>query len=116
MPSHLCVPRHDAIVDVVRRALRRGGLPSTKEPGLAVLHASAMGPRPPGGARGHLLFSLEGQQCVGDVSVIHPGSATYCAAAVKTNGGMRTNVPVPQVRSRLLPVCAPHSGDLRPPW
>jgi hypothetical protein len=24
---------------------------------------------------------------VGDVSVIHPGSATYCAAAAKTDGG-----------------------------
>jgi hypothetical protein len=80
-------------VDVVRRALRSGGLPSTKEPGLAVLHPSAMGPRPPGGARGHLVVSLEGQQCVGDVSVIHPGSATYCAAAAKTDGGMRTKRP-----------------------
>jgi hypothetical protein len=93
MPSHLCVLHHDAIVDVVRSALRRGGLPSTKEPGLAVLHASVMGPRPPGGARRHLLFSLEGQQCLGDVSVIQPGSATYCAAAARTNGGMRTKRP-----------------------
>jgi hypothetical protein len=81
------VLRHDEIVDVVRRELRRGGLPSTKEPGLAVLHPSAMGPRPPAGARGDLLFSLEGKQCVGDVSVIHLGSATYCAAAAKTDGG-----------------------------
>jgi hypothetical protein len=47
--------RHDEIVEVVRRALRRGGLPSTKEPGLAILHPSALGgPQPP---------ASEGQQC-----------------------------------------------------
>jgi hypothetical protein len=86
-PNALRVLHHDEIVDVVRRALRRGGLPSTKEPGLVVLHPSAMGPRPPAGARGDLLFSLEGEQSVGDVSVIHPGSATYCAAAATTGGG-----------------------------
>jgi hypothetical protein len=86
-PNALRVLRHDEIVDVVRRALHRGVLPSTKEPGLAILHARALGPRPPAGARGDLLFSLEGQQCVGDVSAIHPGSATYCAAAEKTDGG-----------------------------
>jgi hypothetical protein len=38
-------------------------------------------------ACGDLLFSLEGQQCVGDVSVIHPGASTYCAVAAKTDGG-----------------------------
>jgi hypothetical protein len=43
--------------------------------------------RPPASASENLLFSLEGQQCVGDVPVIHPGSATYCAAASKTDGG-----------------------------
>jgi hypothetical protein len=68
MPSHapnaLRVLRNDEIVDVVRHALRRGGLHSTKEPGLAILQPRALGPRPPAGARGDLLFSLEGQQCV----------------------------------------------------
>jgi hypothetical protein len=68
-PHKLRVLRHDEIVDVVRRALWRGVLPSTKEPGLAVLHPRPTGPRPPPGARGDLLFSLEGQQCLSDVSV-----------------------------------------------
>ena len=83
----LRVLRHDEFVDVVRRALRRGGVPSTKEPGLAVLHPRAAGPRPPAGARGDLLFSLEGEQCVGDVTVVHPGAITYCRVAATTDGG-----------------------------
>jgi hypothetical protein len=78
---------HDEIVDGVRRALRRGGIPSTKEPRLAVLHPQPAGLRPPTGACGDLLLSLEGQQCMGDVSVIHPGASTYCAVAAKTDGG-----------------------------
>jgi hypothetical protein len=44
-----------------------GGLPSTKEPGLTVLHQQATGPRPPTGKHRDLLFSLEGEQCVGDI-------------------------------------------------
>jgi hypothetical protein len=55
-----------------------------------VLHPQPMGLRPPTGARRDLLFSLEGQQCVGDVSVIHPGASTYCAVAAKTDGGAAT--------------------------
>jgi hypothetical protein len=31
-----------------------------------------------------------GKQCVGDVSVIHPGSATVCSAAAKTDSGAAT--------------------------
>jgi hypothetical protein len=52
-----------------------------------VLHPQPAGLRPPTGARGDLLFSLEGQQCAGDVFVIHPGASTYCAVASKTDGG-----------------------------
>jgi hypothetical protein len=52
-----------------------------------VLHPQPAGLRPPTGARGDLLFSLEGQQCVGEVSVIHPGASTYFAVAAKTDGG-----------------------------
>jgi hypothetical protein len=87
-PNALRVLRHDDIVDVVRRMLRRGGVPWTKEPRLPVLHSQ--GPssaRPPAGARANLLFSLEGEQWVGDVSIIHPGAATYRAATAQTDGG-----------------------------
>jgi hypothetical protein len=42
--------------------------------------------RPPAGARCDLLFSLEGEQWVGGVSIIHPRAATYCAAAAQTDG------------------------------
>jgi hypothetical protein len=62
-PHKLHVLHHDEIVDV-RRALRRGGVPSTKDPGLTVLHPQPAGLWPPTGARGDLLFSLEEQQCV----------------------------------------------------
>jgi hypothetical protein len=92
MPSHAIPPKHCACWAMMKSwtlcAARcaEGGLPSTKEPGLAVL-PSAIGPRPPAGRCGDLLFSLEGQQCVGDVSVIHPGSVTYCTVAAKTDGG-----------------------------
>jgi hypothetical protein len=55
-----------------------------------VLHPQPAGLQPPTGARGDLLFSLEGQQCVGDVSVIHPGASTYCAVAAKTDGSTAT--------------------------
>jgi hypothetical protein len=59
----------------------------TKEPGLAVLHPQPAGTRPPPRARGDLLFSLEEQQCVGDISVVHPGASRYCAATATTDGG-----------------------------
>jgi hypothetical protein len=52
-----------------------------------VLHPQPAGLRPRTRARRDLLFSLEGQQCLGDVSVIHPGASTYCVVAAKTNGG-----------------------------
>jgi hypothetical protein len=55
-----------------------------------MLHPQPAGLQPPTGARGDLLFSLEGQQCVGGVSVIHPGASTYCAVAAKTDGGAAT--------------------------
>jgi hypothetical protein len=90
-PNPLRVLHHDDIIEVVRRMLRRGGVPSTKEPRLTVLHIQ--GPssaRPPAGARGDLPFSLEGDQWIGDVSIIddiHPGVATYRAAAAQTDGG-----------------------------
>jgi hypothetical protein len=84
-----------------------------------------MGPRPPAGARGDLLIFLEGEQCVGNVSVIHPGlpgqGLPHAARQLLQRptrapllGGMRTERP--SIRSGLLPVRAPHSGDLRPPW
>jgi hypothetical protein len=37
-------------------------------------------------SRGDLLFSLEGEQWVGDVSIIQPGAATHRAAAAQTDG------------------------------
>jgi hypothetical protein len=89
VPHKLRVLCHDEIVDV-RRALQRGGVPSTKEPSLTVLHPQLAGLQPPTGSHGDLLFSPEGQQCVGDVSVIHPGASTYCAVAAETDGGAAT--------------------------
>jgi hypothetical protein len=83
-----------AVLSSARRTLRtpspalrcgRGEVPWTKEPGLAVLHPRPAGLRPPTGACRYLLLSLEGQQCVGDVSVIHPGASTYSAVAAKTD-------------------------------
>jgi hypothetical protein len=65
--------------------LRKGGWPSTKEPGLAVLLPQMA--EPPAGAQGNLLFPLKGEQCVGDVSVMHSESATHCALAEKTDDG-----------------------------
>jgi hypothetical protein len=57
---------------------------------------------------------------VGDVSVIHPGSATVCSAAAKTDSGAAAlrdaDKITSEVRSGLLPACAPHIGDLQPPW
>jgi hypothetical protein len=67
--------------------LRRGGVPWTKEPRIPVLHIQ--GPslsRPPAGAGGNLLFSLVGEKWIGDVSITHPGAATYRAAAAQTDG------------------------------
>jgi hypothetical protein len=43
--------------------------------------------RPPEGARKDLLSSLEGEQCIGNVSIMHPGAATYRTAAAQTDGG-----------------------------
>jgi hypothetical protein len=80
------VLRHDEIMEFVRGVLLKGGVPSTKEPGLAVLHPQPAGSRPPSGPRRDLLFSLEGHQCVGDVSAIHPGASTCCAVVAKTDG------------------------------
>jgi hypothetical protein len=65
--------------------LRKGGWPSTKEPGLTVLRPQMAGP--PAGAQGNLVFPVKGEQCVGDVSVMHSGSATHCALAEKTDDG-----------------------------
>jgi hypothetical protein len=78
-PNALRVLHHDDIIEDVRRMLRRGGVPSTKEPRLAVLHIQ--GPssaRPPAGARGDLPFSLEGEQRIGDVSIIDDGYPPGC--------------------------------------
>jgi hypothetical protein len=80
--------RHDDIVGVVRRVLRSGSAALTKEPRLSVLHTK--GPSsacPPAGARGGLLFSLEGKQYVSDVSIIQPEAATYRAATAQTDVG-----------------------------
>jgi hypothetical protein len=120
-PNALRVLRHDDIVDVVRRMLRRGGVPSTKEPRLPVFQLQ--GPssaRPPAGARGDLLFSLEGEQWVGDVSIIHPGAATYRAAAAQTDGSSAArrcgkDVPIPEVWTGLLPLRSPDGRDLWAP-
>jgi hypothetical protein len=85
-PNALRVLRHDDMVDVLHM-LRRGGVPSTKEPRLPVLHIQgSSSARPPAGARGDLLFSLEGEQWVGGVSITQPGAATYRAAAAQTDG------------------------------
>jgi hypothetical protein len=80
--------RHHDIMDVVHCMLRWGGVPSTKEPRLLVLHIQ--GPssaRPPAEARGALLFSLEGEQWIADVSILHSRAATYRDAAAQTDGG-----------------------------
>jgi hypothetical protein len=118
-PNALRVLRHDDIMDVVRHMLRRVGVLSTKEPKLPVLHLQ--GPssaRPPAGARGDLLFSLEGKQWIGDVSIVLPGAATYFAAAAQTDGGAaahRDDVSIPVLWTRLLPLCAPEGRDLWAP-
>jgi hypothetical protein len=63
------VLRHDKLVEVVRRAMRRGGVTSSTEPLLAALQP---GPRirlPRAEARGDILYVLINELQVGDVSV-----------------------------------------------
>jgi hypothetical protein len=78
------VLRHDKLVDVVRRGMRRGGVTSSKEPLLAALQP---GPRihlPRAEPRGDILYVLTNELQVGDVSVVHPGAARYRRAAAAT--------------------------------
>jgi hypothetical protein len=78
--------RHDKLVEVVRRAMRRGGVTSSKEPLLAALQP---GPRirlSRAEARGDILYVLTNELQVGDLSVVHPGAARYCRAAAATPG------------------------------
>jgi hypothetical protein len=82
------------------------------------------GMRPPPGKRGDLLCSLEGQQSVCDVSVIHAGLGHLCAARRQQrqtaalpwpHGGTERRLPCTEDMVRGATVRAPHSGDLRPP-
>jgi hypothetical protein len=68
--------RHDNVLEVVRRVMRRAGIASTEEPFLAPLQrndASSVAHLP---ARGDVLLVLDGKLCVGNVSVIHPSAPT----------------------------------------
>jgi hypothetical protein len=78
--------RYDKLVEVVRRAMRRAGVTSSKESLLAALQT---GPRirlPRAEARGDILYVLTNELQVGDVSVVHPGAERYRRAAAATPG------------------------------
>jgi hypothetical protein len=76
-PNVLRVLRHDKLVEVVRRAMRQGGVTSSKEPRIRLPRAKA---------RGDILYVLTNELQVGDVSVVHPGAARYRRAAAATPG------------------------------
>jgi hypothetical protein len=73
--------RHDKLVTVVRRAMHRGGVTSSKEPLLAALQPGLRIRLPCAEARGDILHVLTNELQVGDVSVVHPGAARYRRAA-----------------------------------
>lgn len=94
--NRLTTMRHDAIRDVMRDALRRAGIGSSLEPGLAALHREAQGPegdgvrRPRcsvGDSRGDILAVLDGAQTVYDVVVVHPGCKSHRKVASEVVGG-----------------------------
>jgi hypothetical protein len=88
------VLRQDKLVEVVCRAIRRGGVTSSKEPLLAALQP---GPRirlPRAEAPGDILYVVTNELQVGDVSVVHPGEAWYrWAAASQRDAKMRAQYP-----------------------
>jgi hypothetical protein len=72
----------------VRPMLCREGVAPTKKPRLPVLHTQ--GPssaRPPPGAHGDPLFSLQDEQCICDVPIIPPGAINYPSPAAHAHGG-----------------------------
>ena len=93
IPTELRTNRHDHIVEVVRRACRRAGYSTTREPLLRALQrrAASAGERArqrsaPQDARGDLLVTLDQRMHVGDVSIIHPACSTYRAKAAEEDG------------------------------
>jgi hypothetical protein len=78
-PMHRVLP-HDGLVEVVRRAMRRGGVTSSKEPLLAAMQSGPRTRLPRAKAWGDILYVLANKLQVGDVSV-HPGAARYRRAA-----------------------------------
>jgi hypothetical protein len=112
------VLRHDKLVEVVRRAMRQGGVTSSKEPLLAALQP---GPRihlPRAQARGDIIYVLTNELQVGDVSGVHPGTARYRRAAAATPGAAaaqrtpRSGHGTARMSGR-IPLHAPLRGDLR---
>ena len=92
----LATARHDAIVRVLARALRRAGIAATVEPHMSqfggVPTAAQLrrrrGPVDDGAddARGDIVCFLGGENVVVDVSVIHVLAASYLAAASAREG------------------------------
>jgi hypothetical protein len=126
-PSALRVLRHDNLVEVVRRAMRRGGVSSSKEPLLAALQSGALAHAraPRLNARGDILFVLDAELCVADVSIIHPGASTYRQAAAATAGAaaaIRDTAKRAQYRTgelsayRFVPLSAETFGRLGKPF
>jgi hypothetical protein len=82
-PNALRVLGHDKLVEVVR-AMCRGGDTSSKEPLLAALQPGTRIRLPRAEAREDILYVLTNELQVGDVSVVHPGTARYRRAAAAT--------------------------------
>jgi hypothetical protein len=85
-PNALRVLRRDELVEVVLRAMRRGGVTSSKEQLLAALQSGPLTRLPRAKARGDILLVLTNELQVGDLSLIHPGAARYRRAAAATSG------------------------------
>jgi hypothetical protein len=100
-PNALRVLRHDELVEVVRRAMRRGGVTSSKEQLLAALQSGPPTRLPRAKSQGDILHVLTNEVQVGDLSLIHPGAAQYRRAAAATSGaavGQRDNEKRAQYR------------------
>jgi hypothetical protein len=82
--------RHDKLVEVVRRAMRRGGVTSSKEPLLTALQPGTRIRLTCAEALGDILYVLTNELQVGDVSVVHPSAARYRRAAAATPGAAAT--------------------------
>jgi hypothetical protein len=97
-PNALRVLRHDDIVDVVRRMLRRGGLPSTKEPRLPVLNLQG-----PSSARPPPQVLDRQREHVATCSSPWRGSSGLATSPSSTPGPQPTARPQPRLMEAPLP-------------